>query len=50
MLRDVRVMFCVVLAAVDDAMGDDKDSCWYDEFKGSRNGVLGVTRTPDKNL
>ena len=36
---------------VDDAFRDDDEvSCWYDEFAGSRNGVLGVTLTPDKNL
>ena len=36
---------------VDDAFWDDDEvSCWYDEFAGSRNGVLGVTLTPDKNL
>ena len=49
LIRDVRVMLYVVVA-VDDGIGDDEDSCWYDEFEGSRNGVLGVTRTPDKNL
>ena len=43
-------MLCDVVI-LDDALGDDdKISWWYDEFVGSRNGVFGVTRTPDKNL